>query len=130
MSVDTGYLAAKLDGCPSTDFALRVAAKAFGITITELTLPARYCHDRKIDRYRSVSMAAIRIACRPTYRAIGEVFGGRNHSSIVQACQRCQRDVLMHDAVESLVYVIRKQWATDHGLPAPQSPNQLTLTEV
>lgn len=127
MTIDTGFLAAKVDGCPPPEYALRIAAKAFGVTITELTLPPRYCHDRKVDRYRSVSMAAMRVTCRSTYRAIGELFGGRHHSSVVTAAQRCQRDVLMHDARDSLVYAIRRQWAIDNGLPAPQPPNQLIL---
>lgn len=127
MSVDTGYLAALVDGCPPPEYTLRLAAKAFGVTIHQLTMPAKYCKDRKVQRYRSVSMAAMRAVSRPTYRAIGALFGGRDHTAVLNSVQRCQKDAILRDAVDSLCYQVRRQWAVDNGLPVPPDPNQLRL---
>lgn len=127
MSVDTGYLAALVDGCPPPEYALRMAARAFGVSINDLTMPSKYCRSQKMKRYRSVSMAAMRAVSRNSYRSIGHIFGGRDHTSVLGAVQRCQRDAILRDAVDSLSYEVRKQWAIDNGLPVPPDPNQLRL---
>lgn len=129
MSVDTGYLAPLVDGCPSPEFTLRMSARAFGVTIESLTAPATRSRDRKLGRYRTVSMAAMRAVAGQSYRAIGDTFGGRDHTSALAACQRCRQDPILRDALDSLSYEIRRQWAVDHGLPLPPNPNQLSLTD-
>lgn len=129
MSIDTGYLAPLVDGHPSPEFTLRLCARAFGVTIESLTAPASRSRDRKLGRYRTVSMAAMRAVAKQSYRAIGDQFGGRDHSSVMAASQRCRQDSILSDALDSLCFEIRRQWATDHGLPLPQPPNQLTFDE-
>lgn len=123
MTIDTGYLAPLVDGHPSPEFTLRLSARAFGVTA-----PAARSRDRRLGRYRTVAMAAMRAVAGQSFRAIGDTFGGRDHSSIMAASQRCRQDPILREALDSLAYEIRRQWAVDHGLPLPPNPNQLTFT--
>jgi hypothetical protein len=129
VSIDTGYLAPLVDGCPSPEFTLRMSAKAFGLTIETLTEPSSNARNLKISRYRTVAMAAQRAVARQSYHAIGHLFGKRHHTSVMAACERCRRDPILRDALDSLSFEIRQQWAVDHGLPVPPNPNQLSLTD-
>ena len=43
---------------------------------------------RKVNRVRHLAMLMVRLGCGMTFPAIGTVFGGRDHSTVLSACQR------------------------------------------
>ena len=121
--IDRGSLASIIDGNPTSDYVIRVAALGFGVTIEELT---GYSRAQPICGYRQVLMAALRDMTGLSFPAIGRLLGGRDHTTVMHACQRCRNVPRMARALDALTVAIQRQWAIDHG-ENPPIPGQEVL---
>ncbi len=96
---------------PSTRAARRTTVRdiqeatcqTFGLTLDELLSATR---TRRVAWPRQVAMYLARELTDGTLPAIGQAFGGRNHATVLHACQRAKErissDAAAHDAVESV----------------------------
>lgn len=79
------------------------ACQTFGVTLDELLSPTR---TRRVAWPRQVAMYLARELTDGTLPAIGQAFGGRNHATVLHACQRTKErissDHEAHDAVQSV----------------------------
>jgi chromosomal replication initiator protein len=64
------------------------AARLFGVTVDELASPRRYRH--LVQARQATAWALKKCYPRLSMEAIGELLGGRDHSTIVHAIQRAE----------------------------------------
>jgi chromosomal replication initiator protein len=69
---------------------LDAVAKHFGVTLDELRGKARH---KEIVAPRHLAMYLLRTDARLSYPQIGSLFGGRDHSSVLHACEKIGLDV-------------------------------------
>lgn len=70
---------------PTLHGAVVRAARCFGLTLGELTGPKR---NRSTSRRRMAAMAVVRELTDASYPEIGLAFGGRDHTTVMNACRR------------------------------------------
>lgn len=79
-------------------------AKQFSITVKDLKGPSRR---QAINTARGVAMYLLRTQTRQTFDQIGEQFGGRDHTTVMHACQktaeRIASDPQLQHAIEHIV---------------------------
>lgn len=114
--IDRGSLASIIDGNPTADYVIRVAALGFGVTIEELRSDSRA---QPLCGYRQVLMAALRELSGLSFPAIGRALGGMHHTTVMHACERCRNVPRLKRALVALVAAIERQWAIDHGENVP-----------
>ncbi len=83
-----GWLSRELGLLVEHEPLLDVAAEAFGVTVEDLTGPERTV---AMCRYRHITMAAVRQVTDLSFPAIGDLFGGRHHSTVINSCRRVER---------------------------------------
>ncbi|MCC6643247.1 chromosomal replication initiator protein DnaA [Candidatus Peregrinibacteria bacterium] len=69
----------------SLDDVIDIVARYFGLTKSELIGADR---KKEIMMPRQISMYLIREILNQSYEAIGETFGGRNHTTVMHACNK------------------------------------------
>lgn len=70
---------------------LRVVASRFGLTEEQLKARSRLTY---LVRPRQVAMYAMRHYLGMSYGSIGDVLGGRDHSTVMHACRRVSEEDL------------------------------------
>lgn len=113
--IERGSLASIVDGKPYADYVVRMAAHGFDVTIEELRSESRA---QPLCQYRMVLMAALRNITGLSYPAIGRRFD-RDHTTVMNACERCRNVPRLKRALETLTFEIERQWAVDHGEDVP-----------
>ena len=126
MTISRGYLAPVIDGNATVEYVMRMSAQAFGVTIEQMKSMDRH---HPLVVYRQVAMAAMREVAGASFPEIGRLFGGRHHTTVMDAAAKCRQNDRMRIALASLTYEIRRQWAIDNGLDLPPLPGQLSLVD-
>jgi chromosomal replication initiator protein len=94
------------------DIVQRVVARRFGLDPDALTGKKR---DRDIVTARQVAMHLVRELTEMSLPGIGQLFGGRDHSTVAHACDRVRSQIPFDDdlkgLVEDLAIQIRSQAA-------------------
>lgn len=83
-----------------------MTAKYFDITPGEMDSKKR---TKKITQPRQVAMYLSRELTDNSFPKIGEAFGGRDHSTVVHACQKVSDDIQERAEFAKLVSVIKKE---------------------
>lgn len=135
MTMTRGSLVAVATSNPPADYVKRMAARGFDVTVDALVGKSR---ERPLCEYRQVTMTAIRHMCRLSYPAIGMMFDGRDHTTVMHAVSRINegrhhdagsRRRKLWDTMNTLCDEVRSQWAIDTGQEYP-TPGQLTMGGV
>ena len=86
----------------------RRTCEVFGVTIEELVSPSRAA---RVARPRQIAMFLARELTDHTLPAIGREFGGRNHATVLHACQRAREQIATdkdtYEAVSRLTAELR-----------------------
>ena len=96
---------------PLSRIAQAVAGE-FGISLQEMQSGSRA---RRSLISRQTAMLLAREISEAPLSEIGAFFGGRNHSTVVHACQRAQQLIEVDQEVASVVAQIRQLLATNRG---------------
>lgn len=123
MSIDRGSLASIISGSPTPDYVLRIAAKGFGVTRSDL-LSSSLSHP--LVHYRQVVAVALHDVALLPWTEVGRILN-RDRSTLTHAATKVRHDPRLSAALETLAYQARRQWSLDHGMPPPPMPNQLSL---
>lgn len=84
----------------------KVTAKFFDVSPEELDSKKR---TKKVTQPRQVAMFLSRELTDSSFPKIGEMFGGRDHSTVVHACQKVSEDVEKQEEFANLVDMIRNE---------------------
>lgn len=87
-------------------FIKKMTAKYFDVTAEEIDSKRR---TKKIAQPRQVAMYLSRELTDLSFPKIGELFGGRDHSTVVHACQKVSEDILNQSEFSKLVDMIRNE---------------------
>lgn len=94
----------------TADLVQRVVARRFGLSPDALSGKRR---DRETAQARQIAMHLLRELTEMSLPGIGELFGGRDHSTVSHACDRMktqmQTDDSLRDLIQELVLQIRAQ---------------------
>lgn len=92
----------------SIDDVQRVVARSYQLEVTDLVSSRR---EGNVVGPRHVAMYLCRLVAGASFPEIGRHFGGRNHATVISACQnvelRLREDTSFKEEVENLVYAIR-----------------------
>lgn len=85
-----------------------MVAKYYGVPVKELMGKKR---SRHIARPRQVAMALMRELTQDSFPEIGQAFGGRDHTTVMHACQAIaelrETDTQMNKDYQSLMVTLR-----------------------
>ncbi len=112
MTIDAGFLAGIADGRPEASYVKRIAAIGFSMTIEEMD---GFSRTQPLAGYRQVTMYAVRTMSGASFPATGRHFGGRDHTTVIHACERVRKMPNLYRAYEALCAEVERQWAIDHG---------------
>jgi len=84
----------------TVDKIQRVVAEYFNLSVTELKGKRR---TRAISLPRQIAMALARELTESSLPAIGEMFGGRDHATVLYACQRVSQERQRGGKVQEVV---------------------------
>ncbi len=87
---------------------LKIVSEHFDVPIEEITGHRR---DRQISRARQVSMYLIREMCGKSLVEIGQVFGGKAHSTVVYSCGKMEKEMASDAGLKSTVQLLRGRLA-------------------
>ena len=85
---------------------LEVTAQMFGHEVDELTGPSRR---RPLVTARQIGMYVFRQLTDYSYPKIAEVFGGRDHSTVLHACEKIDRTINLDPTLRREIVAIREQ---------------------
>jgi chromosomal replication initiator protein len=92
----------------SIDDVQRVVAQSYQLEVADLTSSRR---EGNVVGPRHVAMYLCRLVAGASFPEIGRQFGGRNHATVISACQnvegRLKEDRSFKEEVENLVYAIQ-----------------------
>ncbi len=92
----------------SIDDVQRVVAQSYQLEVADLTSSRR---EGNVVGPRHVAMYLCRLVAGASFPEIGRQFGGRNHATVISACQnvevRLKGDQSFKEEVENLVYAIQ-----------------------
>ena len=92
----------------SIDNIQRVVSEFFRIPLKELTGPKR---TRIYARPRQIAMGLARELTNDSFPDIGEAFGGRDHSTVMHACDKvrelCQSDPAFNEDYQNLLRLLQ-----------------------
>lgn len=98
---------------PGPPDVIAAVAASSGFSVRDLT---SYSRMRPLHDYRMVAMAACRMATSASYPSIGRAFGGRDHSTVMHACRRVERDPQLASMARRVADEVRGKEDRD-GLP-------------
>lgn len=84
----------------------KITAQFFDVTPEELDSKKR---TKKVTQPRQVAMYLSRELTDASFPKIGEMFGGRDHSTVVHACQKITEDIKKQEEFSNLVEMIRNE---------------------
>lgn len=87
-------------GSVTPDVVQRVVAKRFGLTPDLLTGKKR---DRDIVLARQIAMHLMRELTEMSLPGIGQIFGGRDHSTVSHACDRVRSQIPLDEELRSVI---------------------------
>lgn len=116
MMMEKGALSSVVEGGPAVAYVVRMAARGFDVSVDDLQGDSR---EQPLVWYRQATMAAVRRLTGLSYPAIGRRFGGRDHTTVMHACERARTAPHLVRATEALCFEVQRQWAIDHGLNVP-----------
>jgi chromosomal replication initiator protein len=93
---------------PTIDRVQQLTCAAFEVTRDELLSAARTAH---IAWARQVAMYLARRHTGATLPAIGERFGGRNHTTVMYACRKASARLAADPAAQALVHELERRLA-------------------
>jgi chromosomal replication initiator protein len=88
---------------PSAQAILDVVCRHFRISLDEVTGPSR---SRDVTFARHVAMYLLRLRAQRSFTQIGQLFGGRDHSTVLTACRRITREVKTLPETKSVIQQI------------------------
>jgi chromosomal replication initiator protein len=69
--------------------------------------------DKHIVTPRQIAMYLMRQETQASLLEIGQLFGGRDHSTVLHACEKIERDVNLNPALRREIVAIREQLLRD-----------------
>jgi chromosomal replication initiator protein len=94
--------------CIGMTAVLRAVCEHFHVTEQELTGPRR---DRQISLARQVAMYLMREISRKSLVEIGQMFGGKAHSTVLYSCSKLEKEMQASAALKATVLGIRARLA-------------------
>jgi chromosomal replication initiator protein len=94
--------------CTSLVMILRAVCEQFKIPEEEVTSARR---DRRISLARQVAMYLMRDMSQKSLAEIGQVFGGKTHSTVLYACTKLENDMKADQALAATVRGLRSRLA-------------------
>jgi hypothetical protein len=91
---------------PSVGTIQRAVALHCDLRVEDLESPSRL---RRMVRARMIGMHLCRELAGASYSEIGAAFGGRDHSTVINACKRLVELMELHDDLRLAVEVVRAQ---------------------
>jgi chromosomal replication initiator protein len=91
----------------------RVVAKRFNVPLDDLNSKRR---DRDVTNARQVAMHLLRELTDISLPGIGQLFGGRDHTTVIHACDRIKSQIGMDDEMRLMVEGILEEM----GKPTPK----------
>ncbi len=85
---------------------LRVVAEEFELTVEKLLSPSR---SRKVVLPRQVAMFLLREDARYSYPQIGHLFNGRDHTTVMYACEKIARQYEQDETLRKRIRRIRER---------------------
>ncbi len=85
-----------------------LVARHFDLSLDELASPSR---KRDIVQARQVAMFLLRHELELSYAAVGAMFGGRDHATVMHSVEKVETLLQSDDAVQSAVETLRSQIA-------------------
>ncbi len=85
----------------NVDDILRLVAQRFCVTVAQLKSDKRY---QSIANPRNLAMYIVRTLTEKSHQEIGELFGGKNHSTVVAACKKIRKKLDANDPKVSADY--------------------------
>jgi len=101
---------------PEPQVILEAVARYFNLTIADLNGKNR---DRQLVRVRQIAMYLIREETHLALSHIGDLLGGRDHSTIVHGYQKIAADINSDHQLRRDVLAIRETVYTRTSMPAP-----------
>jgi len=92
------------------DFIQRKVADHFGIKVTDMRNKSR---SKSIALPRQVAVYLVRELTTHSLMEIGEYFGGRNHATVLHACNKIKRDAEIPGSVKDSIDAILKRIHSD-----------------
>ena len=84
----------------------RVVAEHFGITVEDLKGKKR---SNKIAFPRQLAMYICRMETSETFPKIGLEFGGRDHSTVIFACDKIEKEIKSDENLQNIIKVIKSK---------------------
>ncbi len=91
---------------PTVERVQQLACEAFDVTREELVSPSR---NARLAWARQVAMYLAREHTGASLPAIGESFGGRNHTTVMYACRRAGQRLAEDPAAQALVHDLERR---------------------
>jgi chromosomal replication initiator protein len=79
----------------------KAVSERFGVPQEAMMSPRR---DRKTSMARQIAMYLTRELTRSSLQAVGELFGGKTHSTVVYACQKLEQEMKTDAELASAVH--------------------------
>lgn len=99
----------------SIESVQKVVSTHFSVRIADLKGPRRH---QGISRPRMIAMYLCRQLTGASYPEIGLRFGGKDHSTVINACKRIESIQAEDNELRATVEALRRQLVSDSGAPA------------
>jgi len=85
---------------------IKTVAEFYNITINDLIDRSR---KKELVRPRQITMYLIRKELNNSYPSIGEKLGGRDHTTVMYACQKIEKDIQKQDSIIEELNLIKEK---------------------
>ncbi len=99
-------MASGLRGKISPELIQKIVARRFGMSVETLTGKRR---DRETALARQIAMHLSRELTELSLPGIGQVFGGKDHTTVMHACERIKTQIPLDDSLDNLVRELAMQ---------------------
>jgi len=100
----------------SVEQVVSATARHYGLEANDLTGPRRA---QRVNQARQVAMYLTREITDASLPQIGEIFGGRSHTTILHGCNKVAEDLETDDILRHVVEKLRKQLVKERHSSGP-----------
>jgi chromosomal replication initiator protein len=88
------------------DLIVQTVASHFDLKVEDLRGQRRH---QVVAQPRSIAMYLCRKHVQASYPAIGQQFGGKDHSTVIHACRKIEANLGIDPALQSLIRTIERK---------------------
>jgi chromosomal replication initiator protein len=90
----------------SPQVILKTVADFYNIVLADLTKRSR---KKEVVKPRQISMYLLREEIKLSFPEIGQKLGGRDHSTVIHACEKIKKEELIDDSLKNEIAMIRQR---------------------